>query len=194
MTLGNVYFIREGNSGPIKIGWTARDLMHRRDTLQIGNSKTLMLLGHIPNVPKSVEGEWHLRFRDLHVRAEWFLASRVLLNAINEAAIPNSLPPRRSRSAPGTKGGWYANSPGRAVLAGWMEKHGLDQAAVAELTGYKLSYLADLLDGRAPFGRETAKRLYALGGDELHPAMLLADRAHWRHIKPYLARVNGEAA
>lgn len=193
--LGRVYFIRQGETGPIKIGWTGKDIWLRRASLQGGNPETLVVLGVVEGVERSAEAEWHLRFRDLHFRAEWFLPARRLLSAIRDEAQAverkNSRPytPRSLRE----KATGFYHSAGVEVLSTWMARHELDAAQLAELTGYKPGYIEDLLAGRAPLGRESAKRFFALGGKELHPSAILADQKSRKHIRLYLARV-GEAA
>ena len=68
---GQVYFLLAPHSLCVKIGFTTHRPQHRVTSLQSGSPEPLMLLG-------SVAGEiWlerglHKRFKDLHVRGEWF--------------------------------------------------------------------------------------------------------------------------
>lgn len=83
---GFVYFLREGDYGPIKIGW-AEDPEKRRGTLQTGNSRPLVLLGQLPGTVQD-EHAWHARFHKERIIGEWFTATPQLL-----VAVAGSQPP-----------------------------------------------------------------------------------------------------
>ena len=63
-----IYFVAGGDL--VKIG-TAEDVPARVMKLQIGSPISLRLLGCVPG-DRDVEQLLHHRFRDLHVRGEWF--------------------------------------------------------------------------------------------------------------------------
>lgn len=63
-----VYFIRDGEDGPIKIGRT-NNLAHRLGILQTGNPRTLTVLA----VTRAhAEKDLHYQFWDHRIRGEWF--------------------------------------------------------------------------------------------------------------------------
>lgn len=65
-----VYFIQQGESGPVKIGY-AHDPLKRMGQLQTGNPNDLTLRQVVPG-NRRLETNLHHRFRDARVRAEWF--------------------------------------------------------------------------------------------------------------------------
>jgi len=67
---GFVYFVQAGIDGPIKIGW-AIDPLDRVRELQVGNHEQLQLLMTVAD-NGTLEMTLHERFRDLHIRGEWF--------------------------------------------------------------------------------------------------------------------------
>lgn len=78
-----LYFIREGEAGPIKIGVGAHPEA-RMSTLQVSATAKLTLLGSIPG-SRRIEREWHTRFGAHHVRGEWFHPVPELMAAIEQA-------------------------------------------------------------------------------------------------------------
>jgi hypothetical protein len=77
-----VYFIQEGNGGPIKIGWAAR-VDRRLSQLQPGNPRPLRIAGTMPGGVKE-ERELHRKFKDTRLYGEWFAPSAELLIYIQE--------------------------------------------------------------------------------------------------------------
>lgn len=71
----NVYFVRAGNRGAIKIG-IADDVQKRLDTLQVGNAFKLNLVASIPCPSRKaalhLEGRLHRFFSKQRIRGEWF--------------------------------------------------------------------------------------------------------------------------
>lgn len=75
---GWVYFIRSGETGPIKIGW-AVDPRRRLRTLACGSPCELILLGALLcEQAEAEEYSLHARLRAYRVRGEWFEAVAVL--------------------------------------------------------------------------------------------------------------------
>jgi hypothetical protein len=96
--MSNIYFIRSGNDGPIKIG-RARDVARRVRTLQTASAAPLVLLGVIPGDGK-VERRLHRRFAANRIRGEWFRATPELLAHIDALTRPPAaepLTPERAR-------------------------------------------------------------------------------------------------
>jgi hypothetical protein len=69
-TEGFVYFVQEGDDGPIKIGW-ASDLVDRLERLQTGNPRELRIIASLPG-SRATEAVFHQRFADRRIRNEWF--------------------------------------------------------------------------------------------------------------------------
>lgn len=79
-----VYFIQSGVNGPIKIG-KAINPESRLAELQVGSPFALRLIGATPG-DVSAEHALHVRFREDHIRGEWFHPSATLLAYIAEVA------------------------------------------------------------------------------------------------------------
>lgn len=93
-----VYFVQEGEKGPIKIG-LALDPERRVATLQIGHPRPLRLLRHIAGTSRH-ERDVHMMFFKEHLRGEWFKPSKRLLAYIATAedfAMPAPRPAKRKR-------------------------------------------------------------------------------------------------
>jgi hypothetical protein len=96
--MSNIYFLRAGPDGPVKIG-RARDVARRVRTLQTGSAVQLLLLGVIPGVAK-LERQLHHRWRRCRIRGEWFTPSPELLthiDALIHPPAPEPLSPQRAR-------------------------------------------------------------------------------------------------
>ena len=72
---GCIYFIgavlKEGQSGAVKIGYSAKDPKGRLKALQTGHPDKLHMIGWIPGT-MSDEHALHQRFRKYWLRGEWF--------------------------------------------------------------------------------------------------------------------------
>jgi hypothetical protein len=95
-----VYFIREGHTGPIKIGYAWR-IVDRFNSAQVGNPRELFLVGAIyvaegepirhrtiPKRTKAFERALHQRFAAARIRGEWFHPVEILLDYI--AKLPGA--------------------------------------------------------------------------------------------------------
>jgi hypothetical protein len=80
-----IYFIQQGYSGPVKIGYTDSDPQSRKSQLQVGNPKHLIL---VATKDGSLEDEkrLHLQFELFRVNGEWFSNSETLQTYIRENA------------------------------------------------------------------------------------------------------------
>ncbi|MBC8877195.1 MAG: GIY-YIG nuclease family protein [Planctomycetes bacterium] len=81
-----IYFIRDEETGDIKIGLTASHPEGRRRACQTGNPRELVLLFQMEG-SKQDEDALHERFADANVRGEWFKAVPELLLFIAEAKV-----------------------------------------------------------------------------------------------------------
>jgi len=79
---GNVYFIQEGEDGPVKIGW-AINPKRRLAAMQTGNARPLRLLGAISTKRRPLEREVHKRFSADRLAGEWFAVSDALVSYID---------------------------------------------------------------------------------------------------------------
>ena len=75
-----VYFIQEGSDGPIKIGYTS-NLKKRLESMQVGNSKELNVLGTYSGGRKE-ESYLHSLFAIAQIRGEWYYPIHELLKFI----------------------------------------------------------------------------------------------------------------
>lgn len=84
--LMRLYFIREGEDGPIKIG-IAESPERRRHGLQGGNPRRLHILKSLPaghfGAAIATERRWHRAFAAERLEGEWFRACDRLLEAIS---------------------------------------------------------------------------------------------------------------
>lgn len=78
-----VYFIRQGDDGPIKIGFATNPAKRKRQ-LQTSVADTLHTLLTLPGT-RATEAHFHERFADLRLRGEWFRPDPVLLDFIQQA-------------------------------------------------------------------------------------------------------------
>jgi hypothetical protein len=72
LTGGIVYFIKDSQTGYIKIGRTDDDISTRLSQLQVGNPSELTLCKIIECDSRNMEKKLHERFADKHIRGEWF--------------------------------------------------------------------------------------------------------------------------
>jgi hypothetical protein len=77
-----VYFLRQGTTGPIKIGFTV-DLQGRIAALQTSNPYPVILMGSVPG-DQAVEREAHVQFAHLRLHGEWFRPEPELLAFIDD--------------------------------------------------------------------------------------------------------------
>jgi hypothetical protein len=93
-----VYFIQEGERGPIKIG-LAMEPLKRLATLQTGHPRPLRLLRAVAGTARH-ERDVHMMFFKEHLRGEWFKPSKRLISYIENAedfAMPAPRPAKRKR-------------------------------------------------------------------------------------------------
>ena len=70
---GIVYFIKDSQTGYIKIGRTNDDIATRLSQLQVGNPNELIVCKTIECNSRLVEKKLHEQFVDKHIRGEWFI-------------------------------------------------------------------------------------------------------------------------
>jgi T5orf172 domain len=76
-----VYFIQEENRGYIKIG-SAENVEKRLKGLQVGNPDKLKIL-HKTSGGQNLELFLHKKFKEYHIRGEWFRDSEEIINYID---------------------------------------------------------------------------------------------------------------
>lgn len=87
----NIYFIQEGDEGPIKIGH-AKHPIDRLISLQTGNPSELKLRACFPGYVRD-EIALHKEFEAYRIRGEWFEPAEEILSKINKIG-----PPKRVRT------------------------------------------------------------------------------------------------
>ena len=85
MSKRKVYFIQEGDTGPIKIG-VAKNVKIRMNTLQVGNPRTLQVIATMP-AKVGTERVLHCRFRQYRIGGEWFHPSSEIMEYIKANAV-----------------------------------------------------------------------------------------------------------
>lgn len=166
LTRGNLYFVQEGTSGCIKIGWTSVSVQGRLTALQTGNSADLQLLGFIPNCPPLTEKSWHERFGRFCRRSEWFWPAAELLAAINEALASPPLPAEIV---------WDGPRIGPADIRAWMAKANMSVSKVALATGYSVAAVRQNLESYSGVTPKFAYQIERITNGEIKAAALLQD-------------------
>ena len=87
---GIVYFLREGNSGHTKIGWTVCDPVARLNACQTGNPHRLYLCVAELHGPPSLERDMHNHFADARGIGEWFITRPDLLALSSGKPLPGT--------------------------------------------------------------------------------------------------------
>ena len=81
-----IYFIQQGTSGPIKIGYTENNVNERIKSLQTGNPTPLKLIGYIPGTVED-EKAIHKMFENFNIQNEWFQPVIQVINYIIEYSL-----------------------------------------------------------------------------------------------------------
>lgn len=81
--VAQVYFIQEGEDGPIKVGHT-KNIDSRFKTLQTAHHRPLRILLLLDG-DSELEESLHQKFRHLHIHGEWYMPDVELLDFIREA-------------------------------------------------------------------------------------------------------------
>jgi hypothetical protein len=96
---GSVYYIRSGEDGPVKIGWTGGLVEKRLCALQTGNSQPLRIVGSFPGRTQADERKLHSILRPYHVQGEWFTPQ-----ALDVLARTEEWRPTEGAEPPSTRG------------------------------------------------------------------------------------------
>ena len=89
-----VYFIRAGETGPVKIGWT-KDVEDRRKILQTSQPELLQVI-RVVDGTRSLERWLHDRFAALRLVGEWFrFDADMLAITLSDLEVPPAKRPRR---------------------------------------------------------------------------------------------------
>ena len=89
-----VYFLRAGETGPVKIGWT-KDVADRRRVLQTSHPELLRVIRVVDGTP-ALERSLHDRFRALRLQGEWFrFDADMLAMALPDVGLPAPKRPRQ---------------------------------------------------------------------------------------------------
>lgn len=88
---GTVYFFRASGTGRIKIGFTARDVAKRLQSVHAGSPVPVELLTSVTASTRQ-EALLHIHFMACRVHGEWFEPHPDLLALIDEVAKTGTLP------------------------------------------------------------------------------------------------------
>ncbi len=112
--LPKVYFVQEGDSGPIKIGFTLSTLVKRLTQIQNGNPRMLHIRG-VMDGGRDLEARIHAAFAHLVIQGtkEWFRPEPDLLEFVDTVA---ALPPPPRQSKAGFRGVYPVNK-GKQYIA-----------------------------------------------------------------------------
>lgn len=78
-----IYFIQQGDSGPIKIGYSENPC-RRLAFLKTANPFPLKIVGLISNASLRIEVETHNKFANMRMEGEWFEPRLALINFIKK--------------------------------------------------------------------------------------------------------------
>jgi hypothetical protein len=81
-----VYFIRAGETGPVKIGWSHNPVARIR-ALDEGSPVPLRII-RLVDGDHQTERELHRRYRSLKLRREWFLYCPTMMGDLGLADLP----------------------------------------------------------------------------------------------------------
>lgn len=93
---GVIYFIQEGEDGPVKIGWTSMSPEQRLYSMQTGNPRDLRVIAWAPG-SQDYEKKFHEQLGFARIRGEWFhphpavLFAAKELNGVAENAIARAI-------------------------------------------------------------------------------------------------------
>ena len=156
-----IYFIQQGEKGPVKIGHTSSNLMERVRALQLGNPLELKLIGSIDGTP-GIERALHKKFSEFNMRGEWFKPDPNFMSQIKSIL--------HSRSA-------QVDVPEKIIR---KSNDPTTQIEIATRLGITDARLSQILSGANP-GNKTAEKMAELTGLPWH-AFRDMDRAMMRRI------------
>lgn len=81
-----VYFIRAGDTGPVKIGWSHNPVARIR-ALDEGSPVPLQII-RLVDGNHQIERALHRRYRSLKLRREWFLYCPTMMGDLGLADLP----------------------------------------------------------------------------------------------------------
>lgn len=177
--MNGIYFMRAGNDGPIKIGYS-NDAKKRLKVLGTGSHSRLHLLSVVPG-GVSLERDFHERFSKDRMHGEWFSPSQDLVKFISTLPqIPPSPEPRRGRKV---IIGINHGDPSKEsnALAQWIDGRGLKRLDVAKALKISPGYLTDVCAGTCWPSREVLQRIadYTAGSVTPDSLMPLKRRKAW---------------
>jgi hypothetical protein len=103
-----IYFIQQGDHGPIKIGFAEINVTRRVAQVQTGNPETLTCLA-VKEGTKEEEQKLHAQFDNFRLCGEWFISSPELTSLISAAEPYTSYAQREQK-------------PSRQPLVGWRKR------------------------------------------------------------------------
>lgn len=176
MSTRYIYFIQQGENGPIKIG-VASNPIDRMINLQKGSGHELALLGIIEE-STDLERMLHQQFNHLNLRYEWFSPDRELLDYIskNAAPWPHAVPAQRTRHTlkelkTRKPQAWLKNSSPLAVLLADIQgSRSIDDFASA--IGLSGGGLRKFYEGKTNLKMSTIWKISRFGHKINHPLLI----------------------
>jgi hypothetical protein len=172
-----VYFIRQGDNGPVKIGYTRAPIERRHEALRTTAAAPLHLLRTIDGYRKT-ERWLHELFSEKRVEREWFVFDEEMLRVQPPAwllAIDQPPHDKRSETPPAREGRFKMGAGGaEAIITSALRRSigGQGQPSieeVADFVGGTIAKVRGWLAGtHQPSGRQIVLML-------AHPGMRFAD-------------------
>ena len=194
-----IYFVRSGVVGPVKIGWSAGDVIARVKALQTAHPQKLRLI-RVLDGAKSDERAMHGKFSALRQNGEWFNFNEAMLDA--DIGLPDLPIPLMRKRAEQPQTAWgrevevhvdiIESAGGRDTLArrlgcapwdamSWrptiFAKHFSAAALIAREAGLPLVTVDLLLKLHDEVARETAANAERRQKTEARAMTLRAERA-----------------
>lgn len=160
-----VYFIQDGDDGPIKIGFSKTPQV-RIAAIQVNHAREIKILA-ITDGEREDERKIHQSLANHHIRGEWFLPSDDVLSA---AMAAKQVPPRIVAAAPIPPPSDVPRHP----LRKWCFYNNVTSARFARKAGIDSGYLSRVICGTIQPSRHVADALSEATGGEVSPGDIMA--------------------
>ena len=149
-----VYFIRAGESGPVKIGY-ATNVAQRLVKMQSDAADDLFVIGVDAAGSKETEREYHARFATEKIRGEWFSPSAQILETAAQLGVPAPEVKRRK---------WETVN---GVVARFLAKNRMTLCEFARMTGVTQATMSRIVAGKQCASFAVLKRMRRASNNEI---------------------------